>query len=92
VSKKEGNIKIYEDERTRIIVNEGWCKACGICINFCPKNVFNVNDNGFPVAERITDCIHCMLCELRCPDFAIGVGKKEEEFAADDLEKKNLED
>ena len=91
MSKKEEYIKSYEDERTRIIVNESWCKACGICIHFCPKNVFDVKDNGSPVAERIGDCIQCMLCELRCPDFAIRVEKKEE-FAADDLDEKNLED
>ena len=91
MSKKEDEIKKYEDERTRIIVNETWCKACGICIHYCPKNVLDEKDNGSPAAARIGDCIQCMLCELRCPDFAIRVEKKEG-FSAGDLEEKNLED
>jgi 2-oxoglutarate ferredoxin oxidoreductase subunit delta len=28
---------------------------------------------GKCVAARPDDCIKCMLCELRCPDFAITV-------------------
>jgi NAD-dependent dihydropyrimidine dehydrogenase PreA subunit len=35
------------------------------------------NESGYPEAKNIDDCILCMLCELRCPDFAIKVEKKE---------------
>ncbi len=50
-----------------------WCKRCGICIAFCPKNVLDAGPNGGPVAARPEDCIRCHQCELRCPDFAISV-------------------
>ncbi len=50
-----------------------WCKACGICIAFCPKNVIGKNEAGEPVIERPDDCIGCRFCETHCPDFAITI-------------------
>ncbi|MBN1885972.1 MAG: 4Fe-4S binding protein [Candidatus Krumholzibacteriota bacterium] len=49
-----------------------WCKGCEICVAFCPKNVLEM-ENGTVKVARPDDCIKCMLCELRCPDFAITV-------------------
>jgi 2-oxoglutarate ferredoxin oxidoreductase subunit delta len=49
-----------------------WCKGCEICVAFCPKNVLEMQGGKAKVA-RPEDCITCMLCELRCPDFAITV-------------------
>ncbi|MFW6149522.1 MAG: 4Fe-4S dicluster domain-containing protein [Atribacterota bacterium] len=88
---KQDDIKIYQNEETKITVNQDWCKACGICIHYCPKTVLSANEKGFPVAERIDDCIKCMLCELRCPDFAITVENKEK-IATHNLEHGSLED
>ncbi|MBN2396364.1 MAG: 4Fe-4S binding protein [Candidatus Atribacteria bacterium] len=85
------NIRIYQNEETEIIVNEDWCKSCGICISFCPKKVLVEDEKGRPVAKNIDACIHCMLCELRCPDFAIRVRKKKIALA-NNLEQKSLED
>ena len=55
-----------------ITVNTKWCKGCEICVAFCPKECL-VMEGGKCVAARPEDCIKCMLCELRCPDFAITV-------------------
>jgi len=74
---QEEMLKIYENEKTRISIKENWCKECNICINYCPKKVLVANENGKPVAKFINECIQCMLCELRCPDFAIMVEIKE---------------
>lgn len=61
------------DKQTAIIkVNLEWCKGCEICVAFCPKNVLEMRGGKVKVA-RPEDCITCMLCELRCPDFAITV-------------------
>lgn len=60
-----------------ILINYGRCKACGICISFCPKDVFSTDGYGKPVLEKLDQCIGCKLCEYRCPDFAIEVGEKE---------------
>ena len=55
-----------------IRVNLEWCKGCEICVTFCPKNVLEMEGGKVKVA-RVEDCTKCMLCELRCPDFAITV-------------------
>ena len=62
-----------------ITVYRAWCKRCGICVAFCPKQVLEPGPDGAPVAARPGDCIRCHLCELRCPDFAISVANGEEE-------------
>ena len=57
------------------------CISCGICVEFCPKDVLAPDDQGKPIPENIDACIKCSLCELRCPDFAItveGVKEKDE--------------
>lgn len=88
---KNSSVKVYQDEKTLITVNEDWCKSCDICIHFCPKKVLVSNERGCPVAKNIDGCIHCNLCELRCPDFAITVEKKEK-IVEDSVRQKSLED
>jgi 2-oxoglutarate ferredoxin oxidoreductase subunit delta len=56
-----------------IRVNTAWCKQCGICIAFCAPAVLKANGTGAPEVVHLDACTMCMLCELRCPDFAIEV-------------------
>lgn len=57
-----------------IDIRPKWCKACGICVAFCPKEVFGFDkDSGKVSAVKPEACIGCRQCELRCPDFAIDV-------------------
>ncbi len=59
-------------------INQDWCKGCGICIAFCPKNVLELNDRERASAARPEDCIVCRLCEMRCPDLAIQITEEEQ--------------
>lgn len=54
-------------------INREWCKGCGICVNFCPKQVLELDDQDKAIAARPEDCIGCRMCEYRCPDLAIEV-------------------
>lgn len=48
-----------------------WCKACGICIDFCPQDVFDPDRDGKPILARPEKCTQCGICWLHCPDFVI---------------------
>lgn len=69
---------------TKVMVSEGLCKGCGICVEFCPKKVLRVSSKltprGFYPPERVEDkdCSGCKLCEMTCPDLAIWVVDDEE--------------
>ncbi|MFC1505186.1 ferredoxin family protein [Thermodesulfobacteriota bacterium] len=58
-------------------INRDWCKGCGICVEFCPKNVLEMDEMDKAVAARPEACICCRLCEIRCPDFAIEIVTEE---------------
>ncbi|MBN2383015.1 4Fe-4S binding protein [bacterium] len=57
-----------------ITINKDWCKSCEICVEFCPTHVLEMQ-GFYPVVAHIDQCTACMLCEYRCPDFAITVEK-----------------
>ncbi len=57
-------------QKKKLMINQAWCKGCGICAAFCPKKVLTVK-NEKVTAEHPEDCILCGQCELRCPDYAI---------------------
>ncbi|MDQ7796512.1 MAG: 4Fe-4S dicluster domain-containing protein [Spirochaetia bacterium] len=59
------------------IIRENYCKGCGICVAYCPKQVLELK-SGKVVAARAEVCIGCRMCEYRCPDFAIEVRPLEE--------------
>ena len=50
-----------------------WCKSCGICAAFCPRQCIGLGESGAPVVKDPKRCTGCRWCELHCPDFAICV-------------------
>jgi 2-oxoglutarate ferredoxin oxidoreductase subunit delta len=63
-----------EKKQPKIEIIEKYCKACHICIEFCPTKVLEMRGST-AVVKNLDACIVCMQCELRCPDFAIIVTK-----------------
>jgi len=58
--------------KEHVIVLE-WCKGCGICARFCPKQVLALGDSEKVRVVRPEECICCGMCELRCPDLCISI-------------------
>jgi 2-oxoglutarate ferredoxin oxidoreductase subunit delta len=56
-----------------IDIYRAWCKSCGICAAFCPKQCLQLDEEGAPVVVDTDRCTGCGWCELHCPDFAISV-------------------
>lgn len=56
-----------------IDIYRAWCKACGICAAFCPRECLSLDEEGNPVVTASERCTGCGWCELHCPDFAISV-------------------
>ena len=63
-------------ETPKIDIFKAWCKACGICVAFCPTGALAKDEAGNPYVKDIGKCINCGWCEIRCPDFAITVEAK----------------
>ena len=63
-------------ETPDIDIYKAWCKACGICVAFCPTGVLASDEAGYSYVKDAEKCINCGLCEIRCPDFAIKVSRK----------------
>jgi 2-oxoglutarate ferredoxin oxidoreductase subunit delta len=63
---KKGEPREYE-----IDIFRDWCKSCGICVAFCPRQCLGLDENGAPVVKDAKRCTGCRWCELHCPDFAI---------------------
>lgn len=57
-----------------ITVVKGHCKGslCNICVAYCPEKVLAMGFRHVEVVDADA-CTKCMLCEIRCPDFAIFV-------------------
>ena len=55
-----------------------WCKSCSICVDLCSRKVFELQPKG-AAAVRPEDCIGCLQCQLKCPDFAIKVEEAPDE-------------
>jgi len=60
------------------------CKGCGFCVEYCPRDVFEVseefNTKGYhpPRVKNPENCVNCGLCQILCPEFAIWSTLKEE--------------
>ena len=64
-----------------IEVKNEWCKGCGLCVDFCPKNVLAMSEDKKAYVVNSEDCVACNKCVLYCPDFAIHLAPQSNERA-----------
>lgn len=65
---------------SRIIVDETYCKGCGLCVDACPEGIVEldqarINAKGYHPAVLVDEakCTSCSSCATMCPDMAITV-------------------
>lgn len=56
-----------------ISIDEALCKQCGICVEFCPKEVLANDTSGQVQVVNLEACTGCLICELLCPELAISI-------------------
>jgi len=61
--------------KSRVEIYKGWCKKCGICVEFCPHSVLDIDEEGYPFVKAPEKCKGCNWCDIRCPEFAIMVSR-----------------
>lgn len=64
----------------RITVDDTYCKGCGLCVDACPQNIIEldqdrINAKGYHPAHLVDEdsCTGCASCATMCPDVAITV-------------------
>lgn len=67
-------------KRGAVLIEEGRCKGCGLCVIFCPEDVLAMADDRFNVkgyrpvtCTEPAACTGCGVCALVCPDIAFTV-------------------
>ncbi len=68
---KENSEKAKPSLRAEVVVFDNWCKGCGLCVAFCPRDVLEMSDDGRVHVAAPERCIACHWCDTHCPDFAI---------------------
>ena len=48
------------------------CIKCGMCVNVCPHEVFELKDSKLEMINR-DQCMECGACQINCPVSAISV-------------------
>lgn len=58
--------------KKQLVIEPSWCKGCGICAAFCPRQSLKIVDEKVQSKDD-GSCVACGLCELWCPDYALHV-------------------
>ncbi len=81
----DASAKSDKRKRYEIDIFRGWCKSCGICAAFCPRECIRLDQDGSPSDMDSDRCTGCGWCELHCPDFAISVHEKNEKATVENV-------
>jgi 2-oxoglutarate ferredoxin oxidoreductase subunit delta len=61
-----------------LVIYGNWCKACQLCVAFCPAQALATGEDGRPYLAEPDKCTGCRWCEIHCPDMAIYVRRETE--------------
>jgi len=61
--------------KIKIHLHKEACIKCNLCINECPYQAIDKDENGYPVVTK-EKCTNCYRCIHNCPTRALGLFKK----------------
>lgn len=74
--------EIQIDAKKKLVLTVSWCKACGICMQLCPRKVLGEEEVTKKVSIIAPEkCNGCGICELSCPDYVFTIVETEEVLA-----------
>ena len=63
-----------------ITIDEGRCKGCSLCVEFCPQKILSLSKDRFNVigyrpveVSDMAACTGCEICAVMCPDICFTV-------------------
>ncbi|MHA2051676.1 MAG: ATP-binding protein, partial [Promethearchaeota archaeon] len=54
-------------------VDEEKCTKCELCMQNCPFQCWEKNEDGYPVLKEKYACFSCYNCKIACPNDAISI-------------------
>lgn len=60
----------FKESRMAVVIDEGKCTGCGVCVDTCPVSALAVEDSTVKVND---DCIECGVCTPECPCEALSI-------------------
>lgn len=70
-------VPALKEQADRVVFYHDWCKQCGICVAFCPRQALAMGADDYPHLVAPERCNSCGLCEFLCPDLAVTVPGRE---------------
>ena len=55
------------------IIEDDLCHRCGSCVGICPTGVLGVDEDEYPVVNKLLSCTDCDLCTKVCPGVEFDV-------------------
>lgn len=63
---------LHEDRFLRVTLDEGKCTGCGVCVQVCPRNCYEIDrDRHLALIPRGNKCVKCGACIVQCPFDAL---------------------
>ncbi|MFQ6122161.1 MAG: HgcAB-like fusion protein [Dehalococcoidales bacterium] len=67
--------------RFKVAVNPEDCNGCGICVDVCPRGVYELDkETKKAIVSEAEKCENCTACFKQCPEQAISIGTPVENF------------
>lgn len=89
-SHERGNATEKATRKNRVIIDDEYCKGCGICVQACPQQILfqsnRLNSYGYRVVEAADSslCRGCLRCAFVCPDVVFTIVQEDNGHASND--------